>query len=130
MVCTVIYMLWIVFLLMIRRPPRATRTDTLFPYTTLFRATAMVARTGSRERPWPLPRRCRGYGSVELAVVGGHVRPALAAGVSGHGLGQVNRAVGAAGAAQGERGGAASSGFQTRPVVVEEHGDSGDGGER
>src|SRR3546814_6518291 len=24
---------------MIRRPPRATRTDTLFPYTTLFRAT-------------------------------------------------------------------------------------------
>src|SRR3546814_2494151 len=26
------------FLLMIRRPPRATRTDTLFPYTTLFRS--------------------------------------------------------------------------------------------
>src|SRR3546814_5422131 len=26
------------FLLMIRRPTRATRTDTLFPYTTLFRA--------------------------------------------------------------------------------------------
>src|SRR3546814_12298992 len=25
-------------LLMIRRPPRATRTDTLFPYTTLFRS--------------------------------------------------------------------------------------------
>src|SRR3546814_5527131 len=25
---------------MIRRPPRATRTDTLFPYTTLFRSTA------------------------------------------------------------------------------------------
>src|SRR3546814_2118535 len=25
-------------LLMIRRPPRSTRTDTLFPYTTLFRA--------------------------------------------------------------------------------------------
>src|SRR3546814_1761852 len=27
-----------VFCLMIRRPPRATRTDTLFPYTTLFRS--------------------------------------------------------------------------------------------
>src|SRR3546814_14158967 len=27
-----------VFVLMIRRPPRATRTDTLFPYTTLFRS--------------------------------------------------------------------------------------------
>src|SRR3546814_5978848 len=27
-----------IFFLMIRRPPRSTRTDTLFPYTTLFRA--------------------------------------------------------------------------------------------
>src|SRR3546814_1065833 len=27
---------------MIRRPPRATRTDTLFPYTTLFRSTVLV----------------------------------------------------------------------------------------
>src|SRR3546814_8243075 len=26
------------FLLMLRRPPRSTRTDTLFPYTTLFRS--------------------------------------------------------------------------------------------
>src|SRR3546814_19751740 len=26
------------FLLMIRQPPRSTRTDTLFPYTTLFRS--------------------------------------------------------------------------------------------
>src|SRR3546814_17768407 len=28
---------------MIRRPPRSTRTDTLFPYTTLFRSCAHVA---------------------------------------------------------------------------------------
>src|SRR3546814_4461740 len=28
------------FFLMIRRPPRSTRTDTLFPYTTLFRSKA------------------------------------------------------------------------------------------
>src|SRR3546814_5402086 len=27
---------------MIRRPPRSTRTDTLFPYTTLFRSAAMT----------------------------------------------------------------------------------------
>src|SRR3546814_11022821 len=27
---------------MIRRPPRSTRTDTLFPYTTLFRSEAVV----------------------------------------------------------------------------------------
>src|SRR3546814_17839459 len=29
---------------MIRRPPRSTRTDTLFPYTTLFRSAALPAR--------------------------------------------------------------------------------------
>src|SRR3546814_3859961 len=32
--------LFLVFFLMIRRPPRSTRTDTLFPYTTLFRSLA------------------------------------------------------------------------------------------
>src|SRR3546814_5319815 len=31
---------------MIRRPPRSTRTDTLFPYTTLFRSAARRARQG------------------------------------------------------------------------------------
>src|SRR3546814_3757492 len=35
MLCLVFYLL---FFLMIRRPPRSTRTDTLFPYTTLFRS--------------------------------------------------------------------------------------------
>src|SRR3546814_14219319 len=33
-----IYLFIILFFLMIRRPPRSTRTDTLFPYTTLFRS--------------------------------------------------------------------------------------------
>src|SRR3546814_12063321 len=34
---------------MIRRPPRSTRTDTLFPYTTLFRSkTPVIKKTGSR----------------------------------------------------------------------------------
>src|SRR3546814_19000501 len=33
------YDLCYVFFLMIRRPPRSTRTDTLFPYTTRFRST-------------------------------------------------------------------------------------------
>src|SRR3546814_16916637 len=28
----------IIYFIMIRRPPRSTRTDTLFPYTTLFRS--------------------------------------------------------------------------------------------
>src|SRR3546814_14241432 len=31
---------YVCFFLMIRRPPRSTRTDTLFPYTTLFRSQA------------------------------------------------------------------------------------------
>src|SRR3546814_11816829 len=31
------------FFLMIRRPPRSTRTDTLFPYTTLFRSLPRLA---------------------------------------------------------------------------------------
>src|SRR3546814_9865105 len=31
---------------MIRRPARATRTDTLFPYTTLFRSARIFAETG------------------------------------------------------------------------------------
>src|SRR3546814_6346152 len=32
------FVFFLVFFLMIRRPPRSTRTDTLFPYTTLFRS--------------------------------------------------------------------------------------------
>src|SRR3546814_5032474 len=39
-----------VFFLMIRRPPRSTRTDTLFPYTTLFLSAALnmvITETGA-----------------------------------------------------------------------------------
>src|SRR3546814_19605196 len=34
----VILLSFVFFFLIIRRPPRSTRTDTLFPYTTLFRS--------------------------------------------------------------------------------------------
>src|SRR3546814_11398720 len=45
--------------LMIRRPPRSTRTDTLLPYTTLFRS-AISPRAHLRpDRPPPRPRRRR-----------------------------------------------------------------------
>src|SRR3546814_5059876 len=37
---------------MIRRPPRSTRTDTLFPYTTLFRSPSAKWRPVCRSR-WP-----------------------------------------------------------------------------
>src|SRR3546814_4562860 len=57
------------FFLMIRRPPRSTRTDTLFPYTTLFRSigrfgrppqASRVFRVGRRGRlrRWPMCRTC------------------------------------------------------------------------
>src|SRR3546814_1946750 len=36
---------------MIRRPPRSTRTDTLFPYTTLFRSPAVRSRFETMVRP-------------------------------------------------------------------------------
>src|SRR3546814_4367063 len=42
--------LFLFFFLMIRRPPRSTRTDTLFPYTTLFRSGADRARIDRARR--------------------------------------------------------------------------------
>src|SRR3546814_15247637 len=35
-------MITVFFFLIIRRPPRSTRTDTLFPYTTLFRSAPFI----------------------------------------------------------------------------------------
>src|SRR3546814_16035160 len=53
---------YLVFFLMIRRPPRSTRTDTLFPYTTLFRSGRHVGLRshGVLDRPFhriEMPRR-------------------------------------------------------------------------
>src|SRR3546814_18335058 len=47
---------------MIRRPPRSTRTDTLFPYTTLFRSHRLrdyPVRRANARRPWFRHRRAR-----------------------------------------------------------------------
>src|SRR3546814_4944765 len=38
---------------MIRRPPRSTRTDTLFPYTTLFRSGRSGGRSGKHSQSDP-----------------------------------------------------------------------------
>src|SRR3546814_8086272 len=46
------------FFLMIRRPPRSTRTDTLFPYTTLFRSQRCVLHHALRRAA--RRRRCAG----------------------------------------------------------------------
>src|SRR3546814_14124583 len=52
---------------MIRRPPRSTRTDTLVPYTTLFRSIRMGAASGyPREMP-----QCAGPGSTRAIVAPG-----------------------------------------------------------
>src|SRR3546814_10208354 len=71
---------------MIRRPPRSTRTDTLFPYTTLFRSNAahlQYARFGEGDLP-DMPRGLApGDASVERdartgqveAIVGAEAHP-------------------------------------------------------
>src|SRR3546814_8969580 len=61
------------FFLMIRRPPRSTRTDTLFPYTTLFRSHGAVAHAGHA-------RQCRlDLGGVDVhAARDDHVGRAIA----------------------------------------------------
>src|SRR3546814_14575501 len=46
----IIRVLCCLFFLMIRRPPRSTRTDTLFPYTTLFRSLARNYQFGIANR--------------------------------------------------------------------------------
>src|SRR3546814_14014518 len=45
-----------VLFLMIRRPPRSTRTDTLFPYTTLFRSP--ISQTYHRNAPRQIAQTC------------------------------------------------------------------------
>src|SRR3546814_14917169 len=59
-----------VFFLMIRRPPRSTRTDTLFPDTTLFRSRwrrgrrgpARLGRCGREDQIAQVVARCGGWG--------------------------------------------------------------------
>src|SRR3546814_1230037 len=49
---------------MIRRPPRSTRTDTLFPYTTLFRSPALGSKLHGRTVEYHLPRKYRRAGNT------------------------------------------------------------------
>src|SRR3546814_19305434 len=99
----ILTLLFIFFFLMIRRPPRSTRTDTLFPYTTLFRSRWLVdphaerlgcdqyakALPGSADevalhrsfdiRPWPRPgSRARPNGNRPLDISLGELIPAPA----------------------------------------------------
>src|SRR3546814_17736916 len=51
------------FFLMIRRPPRSTRTYTLFPYTTLFRSDVDHKSDDSRSSRWTVLRCSEARGS-------------------------------------------------------------------
>src|SRR3546814_7807730 len=82
------------FFLMIRRPPRSTRTDTLFPYTTLFRSLPPA----QVRRPPPL-----GVGERD-------------AGGRDPGRGAGDRAVAVAAVRAGRRARAGAEGLRLRPV--------------
>src|SRR3546814_3698507 len=58
------------FFLMIRRPPRSTRTDTLFPYTTLFRSPQRQPVGGPGFRSAPLGRKRQGGGEITQHSLG------------------------------------------------------------
>src|SRR3546814_20543522 len=83
------------FFLMLRRPPRSTRTDTLFPYTTLFRSagdgTRRLQRRLGQFRP-ALEQRGADAGGVEA----GFGQQVFAAGVVLEGVGQAQVQIGRA----------------------------------
>src|SRR3546814_2391902 len=67
MLCVILCYVFYFFFLMIRRPPRSTRTDTLFPYTTLFRSwRGTSCRSCGWSRSTAPGGRCGGRGRVRL----------------------------------------------------------------
>src|SRR3546814_1883075 len=61
-----------IFFLMIRRPPRSTRTDTLFPYTTLFRSPGMEDTRGApAAQDWEAERQELAQRREQAAAMGG-----------------------------------------------------------
>src|SRR3546814_20714992 len=69
---------------MIRRPPRSTRTDTLFPYTTLFRSRTLATlhatgQSAKHEMFQPLPEGFRHVAWDDLAALESALDPSVAA---------------------------------------------------
>src|SRR3546814_19622422 len=64
-----VFIIFLFFFLMIRRPPRSTRTDTLFPYTTLFRSVVNAYRCGQMDAQNQQPRN-RDYHSKDYDIGG------------------------------------------------------------
>src|SRR3546814_14674427 len=64
----------VLFCLLIRRPPRSTRTDTLFPYTTLFRSYFYAQSCGACEIFAPILKSLSmnsGFNVVDVSMDGG-----------------------------------------------------------
>src|SRR3546814_2212672 len=67
---------------MIRRPPRSTRTDTLFPYTTLFRSVAVIGNGNvALDVARILAKTAQEFGGSDIVA---HARDALAASAVRH----------------------------------------------
>src|SRR3546814_4440304 len=66
------------FFLMLRRPPRSTRTDTLFPYTTLFRSLGLVLGADDRDHAVEVEKR-DDVAADQIEPVGDLVEPVLRA---------------------------------------------------
>src|SRR3546814_10275282 len=67
---------------MIRRPPRSTRTDTLFPYTTLFRSVAVIGNGNvALDVARILAKTPQEFGGSDIVA---HARDALAASAVRH----------------------------------------------
>src|SRR3546814_17776877 len=76
-----------VFFLIVRRPPRSTRTDTLFPYTTLFRSQRADRAAGIFDDMTGAARRADGAGDVEDDVLRRHAGADVALDAHFHRLG-------------------------------------------
>src|SRR3546814_6847726 len=78
--CTFVYVRYLFFFLMIRRPPRSTRTDTLFPYTTLFRSGRRRGLRRGDQGRWLWPGRRGGDAAIAGCGVPGFLRVQLGGG--------------------------------------------------
>src|SRR3546814_13544466 len=90
-VAFLLLVVYLVFFLLIRRPPRSTRTDTLFPYTPLFRSQARLAFASARRAEKLDDAAVRRPGRrFVLPAVGQHPDIAAKAGRAGHKIGRAH----------------------------------------
>src|SRR3546814_12029643 len=108
---------------MIRRPPRSTRTDTLFPYTTLFRSAAVATFT-ALERAVELRKGIVGHGVDNRGGGAADDGGVAAVGIDdGRGHGERDVVAAVLGRQQREAGGQVGGGQQRRAAAggVDEH---------